>query len=326
MPYNIEIYRTKDGKSEIQVNLEKDTVWLSLNQISELFERDKSVISRHIKNIFSEKELVLNSTVAKNARVAQNESGRIVERKIDIYNLDVIISVGYRVKSQRATQFRIWASDKIKKYLIQGYVLNEKRLKETQKEIKFLRTGIQIVSRAIEEKANEEGLEYLNQFAKGLKLLDDYDHENLDTKGLTQKEAVYPERSQYQMLIDQMKNEFDSDIFGLEKDQSFNSAITQISKGFGKNDFYSSLEEKAAMLLYLIVKNHAFTDGNKRIAAACFLMFLEQNHLLINDSGNPIISNEALASLTLFIASSKAEEMNTVKNLIISILNRNTSN
>lgn len=179
MSFNIEIYKTKDGKSEIQVNLEKDTVWLSLNQLSELFERDKSVISRHIKNIFTENELAFDSTVAKNATVPQNEGGRIVQRKVDLYSLDVIISVGYRVKSNRATQFRIWASDLIKKYLTIGYAINEKRLKETERENKFLRSGIQIVSRA--------------------------------------------------------------------------------------------LEEKATMLLYLVVRNHAFTDGNKRIAAACFL-------------------------------------------------------
>ncbi|VAW10063.1 Putative DNA-binding protein in cluster with Type I restriction-modification system [hydrothermal vent metagenome] len=314
MSFSIEIYKTKDGKSKIQVNIENDTVWLSLNQLSELFDRDKSVISRHIKNIFSEEELVFDSTVAKNATVPQNEGGRIVERKIDLYNLDVIISVGYRVKSKRAAQFRIWASDLIKRYLKKGYAINEKRLAEREKEIKFLRSGIQIVSRAIEERASKEGYEYLNQFAKGLSLLDDYDHENLDIKGLTKRKAIYPQIQEYQALINQMKQEFDSFVFGLEKDQGFESAIAQISKGF---------EEKAAALLYLVVKNHAFTDGNKRIGAACFLMFLQHNDILIDEIGIPIISNEALASLTLFIASSKPEEMEIVKKLIISILNRN---
>lgn len=323
MSFNIEIYKTKDGKSEIQVNIENETVWLSLNQIAELFERDKSVISRHIKNIFSEKEIVFDPTVAKNATVPQNEGGRVVERKIDLYNLDIIISVGYRVKSKRATQFRIWATELIKSYLKQGYVLNEKRLKQTQKEVRFLRSGIQIVSRAIEQKASQEGNEYLKLFAKGLTLLDDFDHENLDNKGLTKRKAVYPEPKKYEALIAQMKAELDSDIFGLEKDQSFKSAVAQITKGFGETDFYPSLEEKAATLLYLIVKNHAFTDGNKRIAAACFLMFLQENNLLIDKVGNPIISNEALASLTLFIASSRPEEMEIVKKFVISILNRN---
>ena len=323
MSFNIEIYKTEDGKSEINVNLENDTVWLSLNQLSELFERDKSVISRHIRNIFSDKELTFGSTVAKNATVPQNEGGRIVERKIDLYNLDVIISVGYRVKSKRATQFRIWASDLIKNYLIQGYAINQKRLEQKDQEIKFLKSGIQIISRAIEERANLEGFEYLSQFSKGLELLDDYDHETLDVEGLTTTAAVYPKRQEYQKLINQMKAKFDSDIFGLEKDQSFKSSIAQISKGFDTTDFYPSIEEKAATLLYLVVKNHAFTDGNKRIAAACFLMFLQQNGILTDELARPIISNEALASLTLFIASSKPEEMEVVKRLTISILNRN---
>lgn len=323
MSFNIEIYKTKDGKSEIQVNLEKDTVWLSLNQLSELFERDKSVISRHIKNIFSENELTFNSTVAKNATVPQNEGGRIVERKTDLYNLDVIISVGYRVKSKRATQFRIWASKLIKSYLVKGYAINQKRLEKKEQEIRFLHSGIQIISRAIEEKANQEGFEYLAQFSKGLELLDDYDHETLDIKGLTLTAAIYPKPQEYKKLIEIMQAEFDSDIFGLEKDHSFESSIAQISKGFDETDFYNSLEEKAAMLLYLIVKNHAFTDGNKRIAAACFLMFLQNNGILTDELDRPIISNEALASLTLFIAASKPEEMEVVKKLTISILNRN---
>lgn len=325
MSFNIEIYRTADGKSEIQVNIENDTVWLSINELSELFERDKSVISRHINNIFREKELTLNPTVAKSATVHQNEGGRIVERKIDIYNLDVIISVGYRVKSKRATQFRIWASNLIKTYLIQGYAVNQKLLHEKEKENTILRSGIKILGRAIEEKINNEGFHYLNIFAKGLNLLDDYDHESLDKNGLTKRKASYPEEEDYRLLINTMRSDFQSEIFGFEKDASFKSAIVQISKGFGENDFYSSIEEKAATLLYLIVKNHAFIDGNKRIAAACFLMFLEKNNLLYNPTGKTIISNEALASLTLFIASSKPEEMETVKNLTISILNRNKS-
>ncbi|WP_420320231.1 RhuM family protein [Flagellimonas sp.] len=323
MSYNIEIYKTKDGKSEIQVTLEEDTVWLSLNQLAELFERDKSVVSRHIKNIFSEKELAFNSTVAKNARVHQNEGGRIVERKIDLYNLDVIISVGYRVKSIRGTQFRQWANQRLRDYLVKGYALNQKRLAEKEEEIQFLRSGIRIATRALEKKGSEKGFEYLNHFSKGLTLLDDYDHENLDIKGLTMEPPIFPKESEYRALINKMKVDFNSDIFGFEKDESFKSAIQQISKGFEETDFYPSLEEKAATLLYLIVKNHAFTDGNKRIAAACFLMFLEHNNLLANSSGEMVISNEALASLTLFIASSKAEEMKIVKKLVVSILNRN---
>jgi len=227
------------------------------------------------------------------------------------------------VKSQRGTQFRIWATQRLKDYLVQGYAINQKRLEQKEQEVKFLRSGIQIVVRAIEEKANQEGFEYLAQFSKGLELLDDYDHETLDVKGLTTTAAIYPQRQEYQKLIDQMKAAFNSDIFGLEKDQSFESAIAQISKGFENTDFYPSIEEKAATLLYLIVKNHAFTDGKKRIAAACFLMFLQRNGILTDEFNHPIISNEALASLTLFIASSKPAEMAVVKRLTISILNRN---
>ena len=166
-------------------------------------------------------------------------------------------------------------------------------------------------------------MDWLNHFAKGLELLDDYDHENLDKKGLSKRKANYPDLAQYQEVIRSMRSDFESGVFGKEKDGSFESAIAQISKGFGEEDFYPTLEEKAATLLYLIVKNHGFVDGNKRIAAACFLLFLQSNDLLNNSEGVSIISNDALASLTLFIASSKPEEMDTVKKLVISVLNRN---
>lgn len=266
---NIVFYKAADGSILLGVNLEEETVWLSQTQMGKLFDRGLPAINEHIKNIYKEEELEENPTIRK-FRIVQKEGSRNVKREVLYYNLDVIISVGYRVKSKRGTQFRIWANKILKDHLIQGYSINEKRLEETQKELKFLRTGIQIVSRAIEDKANEEGYEYLNQFAKGLTLLDDYDHESLDAKGLSHREAIYPKRNDYQGLIDQMKNEFNSDIFGLEKDQSFESAIAQISKGFGELDFYDSIEEKAAMLLYLVVKNHAFTDGNKKNCCCLF--------------------------------------------------------
>ncbi len=284
--------------------------------MSDLFQRERSVITKHINNIFRENELDMKGNVQK-MHITHSD------KPINFFNLDVIISLGYRVRSRRGTQFRIWANKVLKEHLIKGYTINEKRLKEKDREIRFLRSGIQIVSRVIEEKASEKGFEYLSQFSKGLELLDDYDHEELDTRGLTNKDAIYPTLKEYEALIEQMKTEFDSDVFGLEKDQSFKSAIAQISKGFGVEDFYPSLEEKAATLLYLIVKNHAFTDGNKRIAAACFLMFLQMNQLLTNEDGEVILSDEALASLTLFIASSRPEEMEIAKKLVISILNRN---
>jgi death-on-curing family protein len=234
--------------------------------------------------------------------------------------------VGYRVKSIRGTHFRQWSTQRLKDYLIEGVAINEKRLNQKNKEIKILHDGIRILSRVIEEKLDtNEAYAWLHQFKMGLKLLDDYDHETLDSFGNHTKNVKYPSKAQYMELVDQMRSEFNSTVFGKLKDKSFESAITQIKQAFGKKDAYPSIEEKAAMLLYLIVKNHAFVDGNKRIAAACFLLFLENNGLLTNRQQDPIISNEALASLTLFVASSKAEEMETVKKLLISVLNRKLS-
>lgn len=325
---DIEIYQSTDGQTKVEVTFDNETVWLNQDQMSQLFGRDRTVIGRHIRNVFKEGELIEEVVCADFAHTTKHGAieGKTQTKKATYYNLDVIISVGYRVKSQRGTQFRQWASQRLKEYLIQGYSINQNRLKQTSQEIQVLKSGIQILGRAIEEKAQEKGLEWLAQFAKGLTLLDDYDHERLDTNGLTKGVVNYPTKKEYHSLIDQMKKEFNSDVFGLEKDQGFESAISQITKGFGQEDFYPSLEEKAATLLYLITKNHAFADGNKRIAAACFLLFLEKNNMLSNDQGAPVISNEALASVTLFVAASKPEEMETVKKLIVSILNRNKSN
>ena len=316
------IYQSKDKKTQIDVKFEHDTVWLTQQQMAELFGQTKQNISLHINNCFKEKELRSISVVKDSLTTASDGK----KYKTKFYNLDLIISVGYRVKSIRGTQFRQWATQRLKDYLIEGVAINEKRLNQKNKEIKILHDGIRILSRVIEEKLdNNEAYSWLHQFKMGLKLLDDYDHETLDSFGNHTKNVQYPSKSQYIELVDQMRSEFNSTVFGKLKDKSFESAIAQIKQAFGKKDAYPSIEEKAAMLLYLIVKNHAFVDGNKRIAAACFLLFLENNGLLTNKHQNPIISNEALASLTLFVASSKSEEMETVKKLLISVLNRNLS-
>ncbi len=316
----IEIYQAKDGTTHIEVKFEQETVWLTQDQMASLFGKGRSTITEHILNVFSEKELEQEATSRKYRQV-RKEGNRTVEREIEHYNLDVIISVGYRVKSKQGTQFRIWATQTLKDHLVKGYTINEKRLAQKEQEVKLLKDGIHILSRVIEEKTVDN--EWLTVFAKGLSLLDDYDHEQLDAKGLTKREADYPSLADYQKLINQMLAEFDSAVFGKEKDKSFESSVAQIAKGFGAADFYPTLEEKATMLLYLVVKNHSFVDGNKRIAAACFLKFLQQNNMLFNSQQQPIISNDTLASLTLFIASSKPEEMETVKRLVISVLNRN---
>ena len=318
----IEIYKSPDGQTEVQVQLIQDTIWLSQRQMAELFEKDVRTINEHIQTVFKTGELDEKATIRK-FRIVQTEGARNVTRNIEHFNLDMIISVGYRVNSIRGTQFRQWATQRLKDYLIEGVAINEKRLAQKNKEIQFLHDGIRILSRAIEEKANAEEFEWLHQFSLGLKLLDDYDHEALDKIGKNTKKAKYPTLKEYMELVEQMKMDFNSDVFGKEKDGGFKSAVTLIQQQFGKKDIYLTIEEKASMLLYLIVKNHAFVDGNKRIAAACFLLFLETNQLLYNDKGQTIISNEALASLTLFVASSKAEEMETVKQLLVSILNRN---
>jgi len=316
------IYQSKDKKTQIDVKFEHDSVWLTQQQMAELFGQTKQNISLHINNCFKEKELRSISVVKESLTTASDGK----KYKTKFYNLDLIISVGYRVKSIRGTQFRQWATQRLKDYLIEGVAINEKRLNQKDKEIKILHDGIRILSRVIEEKLDtNEAYVWLHQFKMGLKLLDDYDHETLDSFGNHTKNVKYPSKSQYMELVDQMRSEFNSTVFGKLKDKSFESAIAQIKQAFGKKDAYPSIEEKAAMLLYLIVKNHAFVDGNKRIAAACFLLFLENNGLLTNRHQHPIISNEALASLTLFVASSKAEEMETVKKLLISVLNRNLS-
>lgn len=321
MQNQIEIFQGANNEINVEVKFEDDTVWLSQAQIIKLFNGSKSNISEHIKYIFESEELAENSTV-RNFRTVQMEGKRTVSRDIIHYNLDVIISVGYRVNSKRGVQFRQWATQKLKDFLVKGYSINEYRLAQKNQEIQFLHDGIRIMSRAIEEVTNDEAYKWLDKFSKGLQLLDDYDHERLDIKGLSLVPGIHPHISEYVSIVNVMRTQFDSSVFGKKKDAGFESAISQIKQGFDDSYVYQSIEERAAMLLYLIIKNHAFVDGNKRIGAACFLLFLMRNNLLLSANGVPFISNDALASITLFVAASKPEEMETVKGLVISVLNR----
>lgn len=321
MQNQIVIFQGENNEINVEVKFEDDTVWLTQAQIIKLFNGSKSNISEHIKYIFESEELAENSTV-RNFRTVQMEGKRTVNRDIIHYNLDVIISVGYRVNSKRGVQFRQWATQKLKDYLVKGYAINEFRLAQKNQEIQFLHDGIRIISRAIEEVTNDEAYKWLDKFSKGLQLLDDYDHERLDIKGLSLVPGIHPHISEYESIVNAMRTEFDSSVFGKKKDAGFESAISQIEQGFDDSYLYQSIEERAAMLLYLIIKNHAFVDGNKRIGAACFLLFLMRNNLLLSVNGVPFISNDALASITLFVAASKPEEMETVKGLVISVLNR----
>ena len=322
MENQVEIYQNVDNNIVVQVKFTDNTVWLNQKQLGELFDKDTDTIGFHLKNIYSEEELYEISTTEFSS-VVQNEGKRTIQRTVKFYNLDAIISVGYRVNSKRGTQFRQWATKRLKDFLIDGIAINEKRLEQKNKEIEVLHDGIRILSRAIEEKAlSSTGYEWLHRFSVGLQLLDDFDHESLDSIGNHKENIAYPSLIEYSELVKEMRLDFSSNLFGKLKDGGFDSALHQIMQGFGDVEVYPSIEEKAAMLLYLIVKNHAFVDGNKRIAAACFLLFLDKNELLFTSTNQSIISNEALASLTLFVASSKAEEMETVKKLLISVLNR----
>ena len=325
MNNKVEIYKNPDGQTEIKVNFDQETVWLNQEQLSQLFDRDRTVIGRHIQKIFYEGELIKDEVCANFAHTTQHGAmqDKTQTKMVEYYNLDVIISVGYRVNSKKGTQFRIWATQRLKDYLVEGYAVNERRLAQKNQEIKVLKDGISILTRAAagQIENTETGNEWLAVFSQGLKLLDDYDHETLDSKGKTIKETVYPSYDEYMFMINKMVSDFESAVFAKPKDNSFKSSINQIQQSLGGVDCYPSIEEKAANLLYFVVKNHSFVDGNKRIAAACFLLFLEKNNMLQNGS-NTIISNEALASLTLYIAMSKPEEAETVKNMIISVLNR----
>lgn len=309
----IEIYKTSNG-TEIQVKLDRETVWLDAHLIASLFEVNRPAIVKHIQNIYKSGELDQKSTCSILEQVAADGK----KRKMNLYNLDVIISVGYRVNSKKATQFRQWATQRLKEYLVQGYAINEKRLAEKQMQVEMLQSGIRILHRALEENQEQNTLAL---FTAGLALLDQYDHQNIQAEGTITKQAVYPTLEDYLHIINSLKPEFGSSVFAVPKDQSFESAIGQIAQTFDGKELYPTLEEKAAVLLYLIVKNHAFADGNKRIGAACFLHFLNINGLLFTAEGTPVISNETLAALTLFVAVSKPEEKDLVIRLIISLLN-----
>jgi len=287
-----------------------------------LFEKNTDTIGLHLKNIYESGELQEIAT-AEESSVVQTEGKRQVRRKIKFYNLDAIISVGYRVNSKRGVQFRQWATQRLKDYLIQGYAINEKRLAQKQQEVEYLKTGIRILGRAIEEATEKPNEQVYSIFSKGLALLDDYDHKQLDAKGYTIRKTEFPSHDDYMKLIHNMYSEFPSDVFAKPKDQGFKSSVNQIKQSFNGKELYPSIEEKAANLLFFITKNHSFVDGNKRIAAACFVYFLDQNKALVLEDGSPVIDNNTLAALTLFIANSKTEEANTVKKLVISILNRN---
>ena len=321
----IVIYTAADGSVSLDARLENDTIWLTQDLMARLFETTVPNINMHIKNIYEEEELEQERTI-KDFLIVRKEGNRTVSRNIAHYNLDMILSVGYRIKSKTATQFRRWATSVLKDFMTKGYVLNEKRLKEQQTQISTLKNSIALMERSLVEQIDsldvaKDVSKILHNFALGLNLLDDYDHKQLDTKGLNKTEAKRISKEEFIKVINDMKSDFESDVFAVPKDDSFESSVNQIYQTFDGVELYPTLEEKAAMLLYLIVKNHSFADGNKRIGASCFLYFLNQNNILYKND-KPILDNATLFALTLLIATSKPEEMETVKQIVLSVLNR----
>lgn len=324
----IKIYQIEGGQTEIEVKLSDETVWLSQKQMAELFDKDTDTIGLHLKNIYKTSELKEDATT-EDSSVVQIEGNRKVKRKIKFYNLDAIISVGYRVNSKRGTQFRIWANKVLKDYLVKGYSINEKRLKLQADKLKELQNTVKIIENVLDQKrlSGDEGealLKLISDYSYALNLLDQYDYQKLEIpKGKT-KETYQITYTEAKKLINKVRSAYNTtELFGQEKDRSFESSISTIYQTHDGQDLYPSLEEKAAHLLYFITKNHSFTDGNKRIAAFIFLYFLDRNGILYDSDGNKIIDNNALVALTLMIAVSNPEEKDTLIKIIVNLINKN---
>ena len=322
------IYQADDDQTQIDVRLENETVWLTQAQMADLFQKDRTVISRHIRNVFKEGELDESLVCAKFALPKKygRREGYIQETEATIYNLDVIISVGYRVKSQRGVQFRQWANRVLKQYLIKGYAINE-RLRHEQ--ISELRQLVQVVSRTLQHREQENTIETQDlldvvvDYTYALDTLDNYDYERLTIDQTTKVASFHATYENAMEQIQRLRDKFGASVlFGNEKDDSFKSSIGQIYQTFDGDELYPSVEEKAAMLLYLVTKNHSFSDGNKRIAATLFLWFLNNNKILYNSDGSKRIADSTLVALTLMIAESKTEEKDVMVKVVVNLINQ----
>jgi len=324
----IKIYKTPDGQTSIEVKLEKDTVWLSQKQMAELFDKDSDTIGLHLRNIYKSGELEEFSTTEKYSVVRQ-EGKRKVKRQIKFYNLDAIISVGYRVNSKRGILFRKWATQLLKDYLIKGYAINQQKLEKQVEQLNELKETIKILGTTLKlkELTNDESkglLKIISDYSYALEILDQYDYQTLVIENTSGKEVYQLTYEEAIKQIELVKETYgNSELFGHEKDHSFKSSLATIYQTFGGVDLYPSIEEKAANLLYFIVKNHSFSDGNKRIAAFLFLYFLEKNGLLFSETGEKRIADNALVALTLMIAVSKPDEKETMIKVIVNLINKN---
>lgn len=319
MNNSIEIYHSQDGSVQLNVKLENETVWLSANQMAMLFDRDAKTIRKHINNVFADGELAKESNTQK-MRVANSD------KPVPFYNLDVIISVGYRVKSRQGVQFRQWATSILKQYLIKGYVVNQQIKLDRYNELKDV---VRLMSRSIVLQDNVTTDEYsglfnvISDYVYALDTLDQYDYQSLSISKTTKEEPFRATYDNAMEVINALKEKFGgSKWFANEKDDSFKSSIRQIYQTFGGEELYPSVEEKAAMLLYLVVKNHSFSDGNKRIAAMLFLWFLNNNRVLYAKDGHKRIADNTLVALTLMIAESRTEEKDVMVKVVVNLINK----
>lgn len=317
---DVVIYQAADGPM-IDVHLDEDTVWLTQKQMSELFEKDIRTINEHIRNIFREGELPAPSVIRKFRITAADGKSYDTAH----YNLDIIISVGYRVKSFRGVQFRIWATQVLRKHLVDGYTINQKRLALQQGKIRELQDAVRLMGNiTLLDGVSGEAkgiVQIISEYSKALGILDDYDHQRLVVPKGTRKSKYRLTYEEALLVIDRMKSKFrESALVGQEKDKSFRGSIGAIYQTFGGEDVYATIEEKAAHLLYFVTKNHSFVDGNKRIAAALFICFLQKTGLLLHKDGRKRIDDNALVALTLMIAASKPAEKETMIKVILNML------
>ena len=320
----IVIYQSEDGQTQVDVRLENETVWLTQQQIAELFNTKRPAITKHLKNIYASEELDENSTCSILEHMG-NEGKQTYSTKY--YNLDAIISVGYRVNSKNATRFRQWANTVLKQYLIKGYAVNERMRKE---QIGELRQLVGMLGRTIQHQpllSNDETdalFKVVTDYTYALDTLDNYDYGRLTINKTTEEEPFHATYDNAMEAIYGLRDKFGGSVlFGNEKDGSFKSSIGQIYQTFGGEELYPSVEEKAAMLLYLVTKNHSFSDGNKRIAATLFLWFLNGNHILYHPDGSKRIADSTLVALTLMIAESRTEEKDVMVKVVVNLINKN---
>jgi prophage maintenance system killer protein/biotin operon repressor len=328
---DIVIYKPKGKAPALEVHLTEDTVWLTQSQIAELFQSSRVNITEHIQHIFTEGELEQESTCRK-FRLVRQEGGRKITRNIEHFNLDVIISVGYRVKSKIATHFRIWATNVLREYTVKGYALNKKRLQEREQGLDELTQSIILIQSVAEtrllSKDETRGLlQVISDYAYGLKMLDDFDRRSLSIQDTQEEVKFVLDYETARRSIDEMTNQLkksgkELELFGVEKDDSLKGSLKSIYQTVGGKDAYSSVEEKAAHLLYFVIKNHPFVDGNKRIAALLFLWFLDENRCLYKHDGSRRIADNALVALTLMLAVSRPEDKDIMIKVIVNLINR----